>query len=275
MQIITDATGVGIIIFGSPGTTVSQNQVLARHRSSIGGIFLVSTKPFDGNYTGTIISDNVVDASGPQAYFRVGIGSGAAIWTDDQESVLYNASIIGNTVQGESYGYGIAVTGVEGWTVQENTVTVGEDGFWGVSNVGKCPDDPPNHPPTSFLYNPDTSHGSFQTDFVAGSVSFCERMSPPGLTGCAIRMITFVEIVACIDDHERALRETVQEATTVEDTTRVRVALHRSHKSKTSDQETRILGPTRQGTSHLGDHARTLRISDDASHFGHLPEVHR
>ncbi|KAG9026592.1 hypothetical protein FRB95_008679 [Tulasnella sp. JGI-2019a] len=166
-NVITDITGIGIVTF-APGTKISQNQITIRGHTSVGGIFLVSRDPFGGNYTGTVVQRNTIDASGPEAYMRVGIGAGAPIFTDDHKSVLYNASIIGNTVTGDRFGYGIAMAGVLGFVVDEN---VSKGAYWGVVS-DRCARDPLNHVPTAFLYDPESSFGSFQKDFMPGVISF-------------------------------------------------------------------------------------------------------
>lgn len=71
---VTDATDGGIVIFGAPGSQVEDNTVTARTRTLLGGINLVDYAPTNGNYNGTVVSGNTVDAQG--ALIKVGIAMG-------------------------------------------------------------------------------------------------------------------------------------------------------------------------------------------------------
>lgn len=146
-----------------------------RRHTSVGGIFLVTPEPFGGNYTGTVIRGNIISSAGPRAYMRVAIGAGSPVWTDDHKSVLYNGSIVGNTIVGDNVGYGIAVAGVSGFVVEEN---VSKGSYWGVV-TDRCGHGPPNHPPTAFVRDPESSMGRFQEEFTPGVISFCTSATFP------------------------------------------------------------------------------------------------
>ncbi|KAG8925267.1 hypothetical protein FRC02_009801 [Tulasnella sp. 418] len=165
---ITDVTGVGIIVFGAPGSVVYHNTLITEGTTSFGGIFLVSPLPFGGNYTGTEVFDNTIESVGPDAYVRVGIGMGTPVWTDDFGTILYNGTVKNNVVQGDGpFGYGFVLAGVSGFTVEDNISKAKYSG-----DMLKCPKKPSNTPPCPFLFNSTSSEGVFQPDFVDGAIQF-------------------------------------------------------------------------------------------------------
>ncbi|KAG8884735.1 hypothetical protein FRB98_002181 [Tulasnella sp. 332] len=194
-NIIADATGIGIIAF-APGIEILSNEVTMRQQVSVGGIFLVAPDPFGGNYTSTVIKGNILSSTGPKGYMRVGIGAGAPIWADDHQNVLYNGSIVGNSIVGDSFGYGVAVAGVSGFVVEEN-VSQGE--YWGVV-TNRCARGPPNHPPTGFVHDLESSAGVFQRDFVPGVISFRASIDHAGYNTSGADCIG---LVTCIESRER------------------------------------------------------------------------
>ena len=114
---ITDATDGGIVIFGAPGSVVSDNTIVANTRVLLGGINLVDYAPTGGNYAGTIVRNNTIDAAG--ALIKVGIAMGPAVWGCD-DRVVSGATIKGNHLEGDHMGYGYPVDGVDGFTVKGN-----------------------------------------------------------------------------------------------------------------------------------------------------------
>jgi len=114
---ITDATDGAIVIFGAPGSHVSGNTVIANTRVLLGGINLVDYGPTGGNYAGTVVSGNTIDAAG--ALIKVGIAMGPAVWSCDQR-INSGATVKGNTLQGDHMGYGYPVNGVDHWTAKNN-----------------------------------------------------------------------------------------------------------------------------------------------------------
>ena len=77
-NVITDATDGGIVVFGAPGSVIEGNTIRAETRTLLGGINMVDDVAYDGNYTGTIVRNNVIDASG--AVIRIGLGMGPRVW---------------------------------------------------------------------------------------------------------------------------------------------------------------------------------------------------
>ena len=71
---ITDATDGGIVIFQAPGSLVANNMIVADERVMFYGISMVDTGPYDGDFSGTCVTGNVIDARG--ALIRHGIDMG-------------------------------------------------------------------------------------------------------------------------------------------------------------------------------------------------------
>jgi parallel beta-helix repeat protein len=114
---VQDATDGGIVIFGAPGSSVKNNTIVARTQTLLGGINLVDYAPMNGNYTGTTVTGNTINAQ--SAFIKVGIAMGPQVWGCGT-GTNYGASVTGNTLQGAHMGYGYAVNGVRDWTVTGN-----------------------------------------------------------------------------------------------------------------------------------------------------------
>lgn len=114
---ITDATDGAIVVFGAPGSTIQNNTIVSVSRQLLGGINMVDFDPVGGNYTGTVVKDNVIDARSD--FIKVGIAMGPAIWTCST-ATNDGGTVTGNTLQGRNFGYGYAVNGVTNWTVTGN-----------------------------------------------------------------------------------------------------------------------------------------------------------
>lgn len=114
---VTDATDGAIVVFGAPGSTIRNNSIVSVSRQLLGGINMVDFAPVGGNYTGTVVKDNTIDARGD--FIKVGIAMGPAIWNCSGD-IAYGATVTGNTLQGLNFGYGYAVNGVTNWTVTGN-----------------------------------------------------------------------------------------------------------------------------------------------------------
>ena len=117
---IIDATDGAIVIFGAPGSTIQNNTIISQSRVMLGGINLVDFDPVGGNYTGTRVLNNVIDARG--ALVKIGIASGPGTWFCEPDTTVNRGAVIqGNTLQGTHMGYGFAVRGVSQWTITGNT----------------------------------------------------------------------------------------------------------------------------------------------------------
>ncbi|WP_374568050.1 right-handed parallel beta-helix repeat-containing protein [Ideonella sp.] len=114
---ITDATDGGIVIFGAPGSQITGNKIVANTRVLLGGINLVDYNPTGGNYAGTLVQGNTVDAAG--ALIKVGIAMGPAVWGCD-DRVVRGATVKGNTLTGNHMGYGYPANGIDGFVVKGN-----------------------------------------------------------------------------------------------------------------------------------------------------------
>ena len=116
-NVVTDATDGAIVVFGAPGSIVAYNTIVAATQTLLGGINMVDYNPVHGNYTGTIVTNNVIDASG--AFIKVGIAMGPDVWSCPH-TVNYGGTVTENVLQGIHFGYGYAVNGVCDWTVLDN-----------------------------------------------------------------------------------------------------------------------------------------------------------
>jgi hypothetical protein len=155
---ITDATDAGIAVFGAPGSVVSDNTIRALTRPLLGGITMVDYGPFGGDYTGTVIDSNLIDASGQT--IRIGLAMGTQTWTCQPGAPqLSGASVWNNRLQGEM-GYGYAVDGVRNWTVVDNVSAAHHTGTPSVECAGRLPS-----APGPFQIARDHSSGTFQSSF--------------------------------------------------------------------------------------------------------------
>lgn len=170
---IVDVTDGGIVIFQAPGSLVANNTIIAENRIMFYGISMEDYGPYDGDFTGTRVISNTIDAAG--AMIRRGIGMGPYVGCiPPEEATLRSrgAVITDNTLKGDHMAYGFVVSGVEDWTMTGNvdlsTHLVLEreaDCF------GKVVD-----PPGGFQRNPATSSGTFQAEFEEAVLGFTMDM---------------------------------------------------------------------------------------------------
>lgn len=142
-----DNTDAAVVLYCSPGTLVHSNTISTRTLSAMAGILMVDSTPFEGDYTGVVVKANMMDAAA--RLIRVGIGIGSAVWSDDTETVLKGGSVLGNGIRGKYMGYGIAATGLEGWTIKDNW----DEAVHGGERSARCFDEPINPDPVDFLQN--------------------------------------------------------------------------------------------------------------------------
>ena len=116
---IRDATDGGIVIFGAPGSTVRNNTIIAATQVMLGGINMVDYGPEGGNYTGTVVSGNTINAAG--SLIKIAVPMGPLPWGCGSTVVNYGATVTGNTLEGAHMGYGFVANGVRDWTVTGNT----------------------------------------------------------------------------------------------------------------------------------------------------------
>jgi parallel beta-helix repeat protein len=162
-NVITDATDGGIVVFGAPGSVIENNVIRAETRTLLGGINMVDYGPYDGNYHGTVVKDNVIEASG--AVIRIGLGMGERVWgcqPSGMDTSLAGGTVTGNTLRGEHMQYGFAAAGVREWTVTGNHDEATHTGSPGVDCGGIYAS-----APAGFLYDPARAEGTFQPEFTA------------------------------------------------------------------------------------------------------------
>ena len=156
---ITDATDGGIVIFGAPGSRVENNVIRAQTRTLLGGINMVDFL-YSGDYTGTVVHGNEIDAAG--AVIRIGMAMGTHPWwcDPDQEETLFGAEVTGNILRGEHMQYGYAVDGVHDWTVMDNQDLASHPG----TPTGDCGGTVASAP-AGFQYHSARADGTFQKEF--------------------------------------------------------------------------------------------------------------
>lgn len=141
---VTDATDGGIVVFGAPGSTIEGNTVTAATRQLFGGINMVDYAPMSGNYTGTVVTHNTIDAQG--AMVKIGIAMGQQVW-NCLPGTNYGATVTDNVLKGAHMGYGYPVNGVRDWTVAGN---VDDSTHVGTQTAGGCFGSPPASQPAGF-----------------------------------------------------------------------------------------------------------------------------
>jgi parallel beta-helix repeat protein len=172
---IVDATDGGIVIFQSPGSLIANNTIRAENRIMFYGISMEDYYPLEGDFTGTQVTNNVIDAAGAQ--IRRGIGMGPHVGCHPEgEPILRSrgAVITGNTLMGDHMAYGFVISGVEDWTVTGNV-----DLSTHLTPImeGDCQGTPAD-PPAGFQYDARTSSGTFQPEFEAAVLGGSTEMWP-------------------------------------------------------------------------------------------------
>ncbi|SCZ89791.1 BZ3500_MvSof-1268-A1-R1_Chr1-3g01580 [Microbotryum saponariae] len=115
-ETITDATDGGFIIFQAPGSLVTINRIITDDRQLLGGINAVDFPPHYRNFTGTQVTNNVLDAR--NSMMKIEIAIGPLSWqrynTSDTRTFdggnRFNAANFGGTV-GASCDPGIPAFG--------------------------------------------------------------------------------------------------------------------------------------------------------------------
>ncbi|GIH15068.1 discoidin domain-containing protein [Rugosimonospora africana] len=157
---ITDATDGAIVVFGAPGSTVQNNTIVAKNQLLLGGINMVDYAPMNGNYTGTVVTHNTIDAL--SAFIKMGIAQGQQAW-NCLTGTNYGATVTGNTLEGQYMGYGYAVDGVSDWTVTGN---VDNSRHVGTQTAGGCFGSPRASQPAGYQVESATS-SDLQPEFTS------------------------------------------------------------------------------------------------------------
>jgi len=170
-NIVTDATDGAIVVFGAPGSIVANNTIIAMTQTLLGGINMVDYAPVHGNYAGTVVTNNVIDASA--AFIKVGIAMGPDVWSCP-DTVNYGGAVTSNVIQGIHFGYGYAVNGVRDWTVLDN-VDVSRHVGAIRAGCGGPPDSP-----DGFQYQSAIS-STLQAEFSTASLTYVLGVSEPAI----------------------------------------------------------------------------------------------
>ncbi len=115
---INDISAVGIVYFGGPDSTISDNVITETTTSAFSGINVGDAVVPDN--TGVVVSGNHVVANAPR-YFSEGLNAGLHVL--GKTTTVSGVSFTGNTVEGMSR-YGLAVDGCLDCTVTDNDVSV-------------------------------------------------------------------------------------------------------------------------------------------------------
>ncbi|KAH9938100.1 uncharacterized protein B0H18DRAFT_965550 [Fomitopsis serialis] len=153
-NMVKNPTDGGIVIFGAPGT-------LSSPEHAPGGINMVDYDPWAGNYTGTVVRNNLImggfatseeepgethGVNSEDVIIKIGIAIGPLY-----QNVSFSGTVLNNQLTG-AFGYAMAISSARNFTVQGNLLT-GNTSFIG----GRGPnctegDTVPN--PTAFVIDP-------------------------------------------------------------------------------------------------------------------------
>ncbi|KAG5654234.1 hypothetical protein H0H81_005921 [Sphagnurus paluster] len=181
-NMVYDATDGGIVVFGSPGTHVYNNIIWVVNQTMLGGINMVDYEPFDGNFAGTVVTNNTIlggFATGPQdagdtkgtnledAIIKIGIAIGPRTWFGDKfgNNVSTSGTVTDNQFSG-AFSYSIAITSAQNFTVQNN-ILLGNTSYIGARGPN-CSDTESVPDPAPFIVDLNTTeNSSIQPDFQA------------------------------------------------------------------------------------------------------------
>lgn len=178
---ITDATDGGIVIFGAPGSSVNGNTIIASTRRMLSGIALADYAPFGGDFNGTVVASNVINAAGAQIV--VAMPMGPRTWAcpnppawPDGSARNRGAQVSYNTLYGDKMGYGFVADGVDNWSLVGNVSYARHSG----APMGGCGQVPAA--PAAFLRGSDAnnSFSALQAQFGAPAyVQSLPYLGPP------------------------------------------------------------------------------------------------
>ncbi len=172
---IIDATDGGIVIFESPGSLIANNTIRAENRIMFYGISMEDYWPLDGNFTGTRVIGNIIDASGAMIRRGIGMGPYVGCANPEQDTLRSRGAVIsGNTLMGSHMAYGFVVSGVEDWAVTDN---VDLSTHLTPEEEGDCFGSVADHP-SGFQYDSLTSNGTFQPEFEPAILGGSTEMFP-------------------------------------------------------------------------------------------------
>ncbi|PCH40953.1 hypothetical protein WOLCODRAFT_150976 [Wolfiporia cocos MD-104 SS10] len=179
-NMVNNPTDGGIVVFGSPGTIVENNTIWVETNTLLGGINLVDYEPWKGNYTNTIVRNNLIrggfatskelanETKGSNAddvIIKIGIAIGPRTWFGNEfyNNVSSSGTVLDNQLMG-AFGYAIAMSSAHNFTVEGNTL-VGNTSFIGARGPN-CTADDAVPAPAAFIVDQHTvTLSTEQTDF--------------------------------------------------------------------------------------------------------------
>ena len=164
---IVDATDGAIVIFEATGSIIEGNIIWAETRTLLGGIHMVSSDLYGGNYTGTVVRNNIIESAG--AVIRIAVPMGPRTWlcldANSNVNTIYGGTVTNNILRGEKIQYGFIVDGVRDWTVIDNIDESTHIGTPTVDCNGQIASSP-----AGFQYYPPRAEGVFQPEFVPANL---------------------------------------------------------------------------------------------------------
>jgi len=196
-NLVNNPTDGGIVLFGAPGTLVTNNTIWVENRTLLGGINLVDVVPWGGDYSGTVVQNNTVlggfatdSKSATQnngenvddVIVKIGIAIGPQTWFVDQfgANVSSSGTVLNNRLSG-AFGYGIGITSAHNFTVQGN-ILEGNTSFIG-SRGPNCSASDSTPPSAAFIVgsaNVTTSNLQSQFQSVQDAKGLTCVLPPPG-----------------------------------------------------------------------------------------------
>lgn len=190
---ITDATDGGIVIFGSPGSTIRNNRISVTDRVMLGGINIVDYSPWNGNFSNLLVEGNqiyggfadtygndTVGVKNTTAMIKIGTAVGPLVWWGDERygtNASAGPATVANNVYSGAMVFAIAMAGVINFDFDNNTLW-GNTTFAGAYAVNCTTGAETPHPPTPFLM--DTAFNT--TNVTISNLSEFENGTAGGLT---------------------------------------------------------------------------------------------
>ncbi|KAI5478380.1 hypothetical protein MNV49_005129 [Pseudohyphozyma bogoriensis] len=183
---ITDATDGGIVVFQAPGSLIHNNTIISNTRHLLGAINAVDYVPYNGTFTGTVVTGNTINAY--STFIKVGIAIGSQIWStvDTSSYHTYDGVFSGNTfTSGPTgyFGYAIGISGHDHAIVIDNDASTAN---FGGQRSASCLGNRLTPNPQAFVYDATrTSKLTLQNNFVSHQSAFliCNEPGPILRTG--------------------------------------------------------------------------------------------
>ena len=172
---IVDVTDGGIVIFQAPGSLVANNTIRSIERIMFYGISMVDSGPYVGDFRGTTVTGNVLDAAGALMRHGIDMGPSVGCIPDEEppEVWSYGAMVTSNELRGEHMGYGFVVSGVEDWVVTGNVDNSVHETALPQDCFGRLADQP-----GGFQLVPSLVDGTFQPEFEDAVLGFAGNLWP-------------------------------------------------------------------------------------------------